>query len=672
MEGHDHAEHAHHSSHARGDHALHSPDMFKRKFWISLLLTLPTVLFSGAIQAWLHVHWVFTGSSYIPAVFGLILFGYGGWVFLKSARSEIAARRPGMMTLISMAITVALGYSLAVTLGIVQGMDFWWELATLITIMLLGHWLEMASVQRAENALHELAKLLPDTADVVSGGTVRTVALASVRVGDAILVRPGSRVAVDGEVIEGESDVDESLITGESRPVHKTIYGQVIAGSMNGSGSLTVSANKVSNDTALAGIMRLVADAQASKSNVQILADRAASYLTFIALGSALVTLLAWGIAGQSAGFILTRVVTVLIIACPHALGLAIPLVIAIAAARGAQSGLLIRDRQAFEAVRNTTYILFDKTGTLTAGRQAIANIWTAKGYTASAVLQIAASIEQASEHGIGTAIVQAAHEQGIALKPVASFAALPGSGVRGTVGHSQYTVASRRHAQENGVHVPKALGHSLDAATHQGGKTIVLLIKEQTAIGALALADQIRPESREAIARLTAMGITCGMITGDAEAVAAYTAKQLGLQTYFAEVKPQDKSAKVRELQMAGHRVAMVGDGINDAPAIAQADAGIAIGAGTDVAAASAGIILAGSDPRGVVTAIELSRATYRKMLQNLAWATGYNVLAIPLAAGATAALGFTPSPALGAVLMSLSTIIVAVNAQTLRRAHM
>lgn len=662
--GHDHMVHEGHDKHAG-----HSPEMFKKKFWLSFALTIPAVLFSETVQGWMGLHWSFSGMQYIPAILGVIIFLYGGLVFLKGAKAELADRLPGMMTLISMAITVAFGYSLAVSLKLVHGMDFWWELATLVTIMLLGHWLEMASVMNAQGALNELAKLLPDEAELVADGSTKKVPVSELKVGDLLLIRPGAKVPTDGEVAKGESDVNESMLTGEAKPVKKAVKALVIGGTINGSGALTVRVAKVGDDTTLAGIMKLVAEAQSSKSKTQILADKAAFYLTFVALGAATITGVAWAIAGKDAAFILERVVTVLIIACPHALGLAIPLVTAISTTLAAKSGLLIRQRMALEAARNVDVVLFDKTGTLTKGEQGVTDIWTTGGYKTADILHLTASLEQSSEHIIGKGIVQRAKEQQVQLDEVQNFIALPGLGVQGVLHRGEtYVAASKRYLEENNIAVPNEIAAQAEQAA-KDGKTEVYLMKDRVVIGALALADQIRDESREAIATLKAMSIKTAMITGDSKDVAAYVARELGLDQFFAEVRPEDKSAKVKELQVNGRRVAMVGDGVNDAPALTQADIGIAIGAGTDVAIESAGIVLASSDPRGVVKVIKLSRATYRKMLQNLTWATGYNALAIPLAAGVTAAVGFVLSPAIGAVLMSLSTIIVAVNAQFLRK---
>jgi len=664
---HDHAQHDHdHEGHDK--HAGHSPDMFKQKFWVSLLLTIPTLVFSHTVQGWFGIDWMFSGSEYIPAVFGVAIFIYGGLVFLKSAKAEIAAKQPGMMTLISMAITVAFGYSLASTLRLVSGMDFWWELATLVTIMLLGHWLEMASVQNAQGALKELAKLLPDEAELVTKDGTKKVAVSDLKVGDQVLVRPGGQIPVDGDVIKGESDVNESMLTGESKPVKKTPKAHVIGGTINGSGSLTVRIGKIGNDTALAGIMKLVAEAQSSKSKTQILADKAAFYLTFVAIGAAIITWIAWAIVGESAGFILERIVTVLVIACPHALGLAIPLVTAISTTKAANNGLLIRQRMALESARNVDVVLFDKTGTLTKGEQGVVDVVT--DGDKQELLGVAAAVETESEHPIARAIVKAASEQNVKIPPISQFASLAGRGAKATIAdrHLAYVGGPRLVAE-----LQAKMSTTIEQASSQAstdGKTVVYVIDQDKNVrGAIMLADVIREESKEAVATLHAMGKRVAMLTGDSKGVAAWVAKELGITEYFAEVLPENKAETVKKLQADGSKVAMVGDGVNDAPALTQADIGIAIGAGTDVAIESAGIVLASSDPRGVAKIVKLSKATYRKMLQNLSWATGYNALAIPLAAGVTAALGFVLSPAFGAVLMSLSTIIVAINAQLLRK---
>ena len=656
-----------HDAHADHDkHAGHSPNMFKQKFWLSLLLAIPTLVFSHTVQSWFGVNWMFTGSEYIPAVFGIIIFFYGGLVFLKSAKVEIEGRQPGMMTLISMAITVAFGYSLASTLKLVSGMDFWWELSTLVSIMLLGHWLEMASVQNAQGVLKELAKLLPDEAELVAGNSTKKVPVGELKVGDAVLVRPGGQIPIDGEVTKGESDVNESMLTGESKSVKKITKAQVVAGTINGSGSLTIKVTKTGDDTALAGIMKLVAEAQNSKSKTQILADKAAFYLTFVALGAALITWIAWAIAGESADFILERIVTVLVIACPHALGLAIPLVTAISTTLAAKNGLLIRQRMALEAARNINVVLFDKTGTLTKGEQGVVDIVT--DGDKKEILALAASVEDESEHPIARAIVTSAKEQKLRISQAVNFASLAGRGAKAKVGNKTAYVGGPRLIEELKAELPEVIKSASETASNEG-KTVVYVIENKTVLGAVMLADVIREESKEAVKTLQDMGKRVAMLTGDSKGVAAWVAKELGIEEYFAEVLPEHKAETVKKLQADGSKVAMVGDGVNDAPALTQANIGIAIGAGADVAIESAGIVLVSSDPRGVAKIVGLSKVTYRKMLQNLAWATGYNALAIPLAAGVTAALGFVLSPAFGAVLMSLSTIVVAVNAQFLRK---
>tara|TARA_B100001245_G_scaffold190199_1_gene148370 strand:+ start:2172 stop:4187 length:2016 start_codon:yes stop_codon:yes gene_type:complete len=666
----DHIHHNHHEQykrvrsehHSHDKHAGHSPDMFKRKFWLSFALTIPTLVFSPAVQNWFGVDWSFPGSKYIPAVFGIIIFWYGGLVFLKGAKAELADKRPGMMTLISMAISVAFGYSLVSTLGIVSGMDFWWELASLVTIMLLGHWLEMASVQNAEGALQELAKLLPDEAELANG---KTVPVSELRTGDIVAVRPGARIPADGEIVKGSSDVNESMITGESKPVKKSVGTAVIGGTVNGSGSLRVKVTKVGSDTALAGIMKLVAEAQSSKSKSQILADRAAFYLTFIAIGAAVLTWIAWALSGESADFILERVVTVLVVACPHALGLAIPLVTAISTTKAARSGLLVRQRMALESARNIDVVLFDKTGTLTKGEQGVVDIVSDD---TDKLLRLAASIESESEHPIARAIVAAAKGAKFKLADVKNFSALSGRGAKATVSGKTIYVGGPRLIEELGATLQSKIEKAEKQAS-KDGKTVVYVIEAKKVLGAIMLADVIRDESKEAVGTLQGMGKRVAMLTGDSKGVAAWVSRELGLDEYFAEVLPENKAATVKKLQADGSKVVMVGDGVNDAPALTQADIGIAIGAGTDVAIESAGIVLASSDPRGVAKVVTLSKATYRKMQQNLAWATGYNALAIPLAAGILASTGFVLSPAAGAVLMSLSTIIVALNAQLLRR---
>jgi Cu2+-exporting ATPase len=591
-------------------------------------------------------------------------------VFIRSALGELKAKLPGMMTLISLAIITAYVYSIA-TQFFIKGETFFWELATLVTIMLLGHWLEMASVAKAENALDAISKLLPDKAEKLVNGKPKQVLASELKVGDLVLIRPGASIPVDGVIMDGSSSVDEAAITGESKPVTKGVDDQVVAGTGNQDGSLTVKVTKLGQDTALAGIMRLVAEAQSSKSNVQVLADKAAFYLTIIAIATSVATFVFWLIT-KDAGFALERSVTVLIIACPHALGLAIPLVVSISTALSAKNGLLVRKRLALEAARKLDWVLFDKTGTLTKGEHGVTDVWATKGYTKEDILHLTASLEQNSEHIVGKGIVRKAEEQHVHLDKVANFKALPGLGVQGTLhGSEVYIAASYRYIEENNLTVPAAIAQSVKQAAKEG-KTEVYLITNKKVVGALGLADIVREQSKQTIKTLKEMGIKTAMITGDSDEVAAYVSKQLGLDQYFAEVKPEDKAAKVKELQKNGQQVAMVGDGINDAPALTQADIGIAIGAGTDVAIKSADIILVKSDPQDVVKVINLSKRTYSKMAQNLVWATGYNIFAIPLAAGVLFGSGIVLAPALGAVLMSASTVIVALNAQLLRRANL
>lgn len=666
----DHSHHKHqHDEHQEHDkHAGHSVAMFKDKFWLCLILTIPVLAYSEMIQHWLgFAPPAFAGSQYVPLVLSTIIFFYGGMVFIKSAWGELKAKRPGMMTLISLAIITAYVYSVATQFWL-SSEGFFWELATLVTIMLLGHWLEMASVAKAENALDAISKLLPDKAEKLVGGKPSQVLVSELKVGDLVLIRPGGSVPVDGEITDGSSSVNEAAISGESKPVDKTISDEVVAGTINQDGSLTVKITKLGEDTTLAGIMRLVAEAQSSKSNVQVLADKAAFWLTITAIITAVITFAYWLVA-KDASFALERSVTVLIIACPHALGLAIPLVVSISTTLSARNGLLVRKRLALETARKLDWVLFDKTGTLTRGEHGVTDIWGSSGYPKKDILRITASLEQSSEHIVGRGIVAEAEKQRIQLEKVTDFKVLPGLGVQANIGgKNKFIAASYRFVEENKLTIPAEIAKLVKQAAKQG-KTEVYLIHKNKVVGAIALADILRPQSKPSIKSLQNMGIKTAMITGDSEEVAAYVASQLGLDQYFAEVKPEDKAAKVRELQSSDQKVAMVGDGINDAPALTQANIGIAIGAGTDVAIKSADIILVKSNPLDVAKVIKLSQASYRKMTQNLIWATGYNVVAIPLAAGVLYSSGVLLSPAVGAVLMSISTIVVALNAQLLRR---
>ncbi len=681
----EHASHAPHelqvpnaaAPHETADHAAHvdhtgHEQMFRQRFWICLVLSIPVLLYSDMIQTWLHFTVpAFPGSPWIVPLFSVIVFAYGGVPFLQMAVPELENRQPGMMTLISLAIVVAFIYSLAaLVLGL--GESFFWELVTLIDIMLLGHWLEMRSVRQASGALNELAKLMPDTAERLRpDGTPERVPASQLHVGDLVLVRPGQSVPADGQVVEGESDVDESMITGESRPVKRGPGAQVIAGTVNGEGSLRVQVTATGEQTALAGIMRLVRDAQQSKSQTQVLADRAAGWLFYAAVGVALVTAVAWTLAVGFNVDVVSRVATVLVIACPHALGLAIPLVVAITTSLAARNGILIRNRLALEEARDIKVVVFDKTGTLTLGRQGVVAMATADGIRQEQALVEAAAVEGDSEHIIAQGIRQAAQQRGLRLPPVGEFEALKGRGARARVDtHIDYVGGPRLLEQLN-LKLPSLL----EAFTREAevkGQTVVYLVRENQVAAAFALADVIRPESKRAVEDLHRMGIQVAMLTGDSEAVARAVAQELGIDQFFAQVLPENKDQKVAELQKQGKRVAMVGDGINDAPALARADVGIAIGSGTNVAIESAGIILVQSNPLDVVKIIELSRASYRKMIQNLLWATGYNIVALPLAAGVLAPIGILLSPAVGALFMSLSTIIVAINAQLLRRAQL
>jgi P-type Cu2+ transporter len=643
--------------------------MFRRKFWGTLLLSIPTVVWAPMIQHWFgYEAWGGPAASrWIPAVFGTLVFAYGGWVFIKGAISELAERKPGMMTLIALAITVAFVFSLAVTFGF-PGMDLWWELATLVTIMVLGHWIEMRSISQAQGALRELAKLLPDTALRIVDGRSEQVRVSDLRDGDLVLVQPGAAIPADGVVREGSSDVNESMITGESRPVRKGAQSTVIAGTVNGSGSLRIEVTGTGEKTALAGIMRLVAQAQTSRSRAQALADRAAFVLTIVAVVAAAVTLVAWFLTGREASFVIERVVTVLVIACPHALGLAIPLVVAISTTLGARNGLLVRDRRGLEEARHVTAVFFDKTGTLTRGEFRVVEVTTREGLTHDEALAQAAAVERDSEHTIARGIVRTAEERKLSIPKADGFRAVPGHGVQAVVAGRQLLVGGPALLRRLDVKMDQAFRAAVDRAAARGQAAITML-DGTTPLAVFAIADPVREESRQAVERLHAEGIEVIMITGDTRAVANAVAAELGIDAVFAEILPEDKAEKIKEVQAQGKRVAMVGDGVNDAPALLTADVGIAIGAGTDVAVESGDVVLVRSDPRDVPRVIRLSKATYRKMVQNLWWAAGYNIVAIPLAAGVLAPWGIVLHPAVGAVLMSCSTIIVAINAQLLRR---
>ena len=662
--------HAHHAGHDK--HAGHSVEMFRQKFWGTLGLTIPTVIWAPMVQQWFG--YTAPGgpaaSRWISAVFGAAVFLYGGMVFVRGAIDELKARLPGMMTLIALAIGVAFVFSLAVTLGY-PGMDLWWELATLVTIMVLGHWIEMRSIDQAQGALRELAKLLPDTAVRIVGDRTEDVPSSSLREEDLILVRPGASVPADGVVRDGASSVNESMITGESRPVEKRAGDQMIAGTINAAGALRVEVTGTGDRTALAGIMRLVAEAQTSRSRAQALADRAAFYLTVVAVGAGILTFIVWMAIGPSPSYAIERTVTVLVIACPHALGLAIPLVVAISTTLGARNGLLVRDRRGLEEARNLDAVIFDKTGTLTLGEHRVVDLTTVDGITEDDALRLAASLEADSEHPVARAIVASAEERGIAVRRAEAFEYVPGLGVRGRVDGRPLAAGGPNLLSAGSIELQETLRAFADRTASRGQGAIYLVEEVHhggQVLAAFAVADAIRPESPAAIGQLHAQGVEVVMLTGDSRAVADSVAQELGIDTVFAQVLPEDKAQKVKELQATGRRIAMVGDGVNDAPALLTSDVGVAIGAGTDVAVEAGDIVLVRSDPRDVPRIIALSKATYRKMIQNLWWAAGYNVVAIPLAAGVLVPWGIVLHPAVGAILMSVSTVVVAINAQLLR----
>jgi Cu2+-exporting ATPase len=651
-----------HSGHGgHGDHV----GQFRRLFWIMLVIAIPVVLFSSMFASIIGYTlpteaWV----AWISPALGTVMYVWGGRPFLTGAVAELKALKPGMMLLIALAITVAFLSSWGASLGILDHeLDFWWELALLIVIMLLGHWIEMRSLAQTSTALESLAALLPDEAERVEGDTFVVVSPSSLELGDVVIVRPGARVPADGEVVEGTADVDESMITGESRPVQRGPGSRVVAGTVATDTAIRVRITAVGDDTALAGIARLVAEAQNSSSHAQRIADTAAGWLFWFALGAGVLTALVWTLLGFPDDAVI-RTITVLVIACPHALGLAIPLVVSIATERAAKGGVLIKDRLALESMRTVTSVLFDKTGTLTKGEPALTHLSVTEGHTDDEVLALAASVEADSEHPLAQAIVQAARLRGLAVPHATDFVAQAAVGVTGTVEGKPVSVGGPHLLTNHGA-------AALDASEpwKREGAIILHVLQDGVPIGAIGLADEVRPESRQAVDALRARGIQVVMITGDARAVAESVAAEIGIERVFAGVKPEDKAAKVAELQSEGRIVAMVGDGVNDAPALAQADVGIAIGAGTDVAIASAGVILASDDPRSVLSVIELSTATYRKMKQNLWWAAGYNLISVPLAAGVLAPIGFVLPMAVGAILMSVSTVVVAVNAQLLRR---
>ncbi len=638
--------------------------MFRRRFWVNLVLSVPILAYSEMVQEWLNFEPPsFAGDEWVAPVLGTVVFVYGGWVFLEGAFSEARQRQPGMMMLIGLAISVAFVTSVVSETELLD-LEFWWELAALIDVMLLGHWQEMRALGQARGALEALAELLPDEAERVVGDEVETVRVSELRVDDVVLVRPGGRVPADGEVVEGEPEVDESMITGESKPVPKSPGDGVVGGTVVTDTAVRVRITAVGDETALAGIQRLVAEAQESRSRTQALADRAAALLFYVAIASAVLTFTAWTALGD-VGDAVIRSVTVLVISCPHALGLAIPLVIALSTALSARQGILVRDRLALERTRLIDVVLFDKTGTLTLGQHEVSGVVAVDG-DVDRLLRLAGAVEADSEHPLARAISGAAREKGDVPRAT-DFRSITGRGVEATVEGAAIAVGGPALLRERDLVVPEVLDADITRWTERGA-TILYVAEGSDVVGAISLEDRIRPESFEAVEHLHDLGIRVAMVTGDAEQVADAVATDLGIDEVFAEVLPEHKADKVAELQDSGLSVAMVGDGVNDAPALARADVGIAIGAGTDVAIESAGVILAADDPRAVYRTVELSKAGYRKMIQNLGWAVGYNVLAIPVAAGVFAPVGLTLPPALGAALMSVSTIVVALNAQLLR----
>lgn len=665
-----HEDHGGHEGHGT-DHSGHEM-MFRNRFWVSLVLSIPVLLYSDMIQQWFSFTMPeFAGSQFIGPIFSVIIFIYGGIPFLEMAVPEIRNNKPGMMTLISLAITVAFGYSLfAFFTG--YGSGFFWEMVTLIDVMLLGHWMEMRSVRQASGALSELAKLLPDTAERISSdGSMEEVSVGDLQHDDLILVRPGASIPADGEISEGNSSLNEAMITGESQPVEKAEGDTVIAGTINGDGSLRIRITAIGDDTALAGIMRLVDEAQKSKSNTQILADKAAGWLFYLAIAVAILTTIAWILAIGFDLEVLERVVTVLVIACPHALGLAIPLVVAISTSIGAKNGILVRNRLALEEARLIDTIIFDKTGTLTEGLFGVVDMFINEAWNTQQVLGLALAVEGDSEHPIARGIRQKAEDEDAQAETISGFEAIKGRGIKALWDNKEVYVGGPRLLEMLDLDLSGSVGDFTDKA-NSNAQTVVYLVVDKQLVAAFALADVVRKESKQAVQRLHEMGVQVAMLTGDSQAVAEAVARELNIDTVFAEVLPEHKDQKVHELQQMGKKVAMVGDGVNDAPALTRADIGIAIGSGTDVAIESADIILVQSNPLDVVNIFELSRATYRKMIENLIWATGYNLFALPLAAGVLAPIGFILSPAVGAAFMSLSTVVVAINAQLLRRTQL
>ncbi len=644
-------------------HHAHHVEEFKHRFWVSLALTVPILLLSEMIQTWLGLEWIKTPyQKEALSLLSVIVYLYGGWPFLKGLHQEVKGKQPGMMTLIGTAVSVAMFYSLGTTCFPISGKDFFWELATLIDVMLLGHWIEAKSVMGASMALEELVRIMPTTAHLIKNGEIVDVSVSRLNKGDVVLVRPGEKIPSDGVVVEGESYVNEALLTGESKPVSKKAYDKVVGGSINGESILKVRVERIGEETYLAQVIKLVRQAQESRSRTQDLANRAAALLFYVALSVGVITFAAWSFT-TSLDFALERAVTVLVIACPHALGLAIPLVVALSTSIAAKSGILIRDRRAFEMVKDVNTVVFDKTGTLTVGEFGVSD--TVAFIPEEELLRLTASVELNSEHVIAKAIVKYAESRGVKIPQTKDFKALPGKGAYGKVEGKEVYVGSINLLEELKILIEDPRIRKLQ----EQGKTVVFTVVNRKLAGAFALADSVREESREAVRKLKENGLKVYMLTGDLEETARWVAKELGIDSYFARVPPDEKAEKIRRLKEEGHRVAMVGDGVNDAPALVTADVGIAIGAGTDVAIESADIILVKNDPRDVVKIIDISRKTYSKMAQNLWWAAGYNVITIPIAAGILSGLGVTLPAAVGAMIMSFSTVIVALNSQTLRK---
>ena len=663
-------EHAHHAmvgnqnapmGHTGHDHHAMMISDFRRRFYVVLILTVPIMLLSPMIQHWLNVHWEFTGSQYLLAVLSSVVFFYGGWPFLKGWIDEMKTWKPGMMTLIGFAITVAYIYSMATVFGL-EGMDFFWELATLILIMLLGHWIEMKSIAGASRELELLVQLMPSDAHLLHGDHVMDVKTESLKENDVILIKPGEKIAADGVIIDGESYLNESMLTGESKPVEKKKGQTVIAGSINGNGSLKIKVAHGAKDSYLSQVIKLVQDAQRSKSKTQLLADKAAQWLTIIAILAGIVTFLYWYFDGKVLAFAIERMVTVIVICCPHALGLAVPLVVAKSTALSAQKGLLIKNRTAFENSRKVTTIVFDKTGTLTVGKFEVSRVVSLRdGMDEKEIIRLASALEQNSEHPIATGILLKAKDMDLSIPLPQNFNAITGKGVEAVVENKNVKVVSPGYLKEKNLELPTDF--TTDAA-----ETIVFILMNDQLVGYISLSDSIRPESKDAIQTLHESNIKSVLLTGDNKQVAEAVSRKLGIDSFYAEVLPHQKLEKIKELQGKGEYVAMTGDGVNDAPALAQANVGIAVGSGSDIAAETAGIVLVNSNPKDIVSLIQFGKATYRKMIQNLIWATGYNVVALPLAAGVLYKMGILLSPAMGAVLMSVSTIVVAINASLLK----